>query len=121
MKKVILLILYRIKTGLEQLSQDIQIIKNELTFHLYNGQCVRDVYTLYLENYNAKCKSYDTIKRKFEVVQEPVKIKIVTTGFTEPELIVFNTYIEAIESGMKVVESTLKRYDACLKIYRDNT
>ena len=119
MKKVILLILYRIKTGLERLSQDIQIIKNELTFHLYNGQCDRDVYTFYSENYDSKCKLYDAIKRKFEAVQKLVTIKIVTTGFTESELNVFNACIETIESAMKVVEESLEYYDRLLKIYKD--
>lgn len=112
--------LYQIKTGLEQLSQDIQIITNELTFHLYNEQYDRDVYTFYSENYDAKCKLYDAIKRKFEAVQELVTIKIITTDFTESELNVFNACIKTIESAMKVVESNLSYYDKLLKIYRDN-
>lgn len=112
--------LYQIKTGLEQLSQDIQIITNELTFHLYNEQYDRDVYTFYSENYDAKCKLYDVIKRKFEAVQELVTIKIITTDFTESELNVFNACIKTIESAMKVVESNLSYYDKLLKIYRDN-
>lgn len=111
--------LYQIQTDLGQLSQDIKITNNELTFHLYNGQCVRGVYTLYSEDYDAKCELYDTIKRKFEVVQELVTIKITTTGFTESELNVFNAYIKAIESGMRAVETALKYYDSLLKIYKD--
>lgn len=112
--------LNKIKTNLEQLSQDIQIIKNELTFHLYNGQCNRDVYTLYSEDYDARCELYDSIKSEFEVVQELVTIKIITTGFTESELNVFNACIKTIESAKKCVELNLEYYNRLLKIYRDN-
>ena len=112
--------LYQIKISLEQLSQDIQICNNELTCHLYNGQYNRDMYTAYSENYDSKCGLYDALKRKFDVVQGLVAYKIVTTGFTESELNVFNACIETIESVMKVVESNLSYYDKLLKIYRDN-
>lgn len=112
--------LYQIKTDLNQLSQDIQIIENELTFHLYNGQYDRDMYIFYSEDYDAKCRLYDSIKGKFKKVQELVTIKTVITDFTESELNVFNAYIKAIESGMKVVELGLSYYDKLLKIYRDN-
>lgn len=112
--------LYQTETSLKELSQDIRINKNELTFHLYNGQCDCDMYTFYSEDYDAKCELYDAIKRKFEKVQELVTIKIAIMGFTELELNVFNAYIEAIESGMKVVELDLEYYNGLLKIYRDN-
>ena len=111
--------LYQIKTDLSQLSQDIQIKVNELTFDLYHRQCNLDIYTAYLENYDAMCESYDASKRQFEVVQKLITIKIITTDFTESELNVFNAYIETIESSMKVVEAALKYYDRLLKIYKD--
>ena len=111
--------LYQIKTNLEQLSQDIQIINNELTIKICFGQYDRDMYIIYSEGYDAKCELYDVIKRKFEVVQKLVIIKTVTTGFTESELNVFNACIETIESAMKVVEKSLKYYDSLLKIYKD--
>ena len=111
--------LYQIKTNLGQLSQDIQITNNELTIKICFGQYDRDMYIIYSENYDAKCEIYNTFKRQFEVVQELVTIKIITTGFTESELNVFNACIEAIESAMKVVEKGLKYYDRLLKIYKD--
>ena len=111
--------LYQIKTDLEQLSQDIQINNNELIIKISFGQYNHDMYIAYSENYDAKCKSYDATKRKFEVVQKLVTIKIITTGFTEPELNVFNAYIETIESIMEVVEAALKYYDKLIKIYKD--
>ena len=112
--------LNQIKTSLNQLSQDIQIEVNKLTFDLYLGQCNRDVYTAHSESYDVKCGLYDASKRKFEVVQELVTIKIIATGFTESELNVFNTCIETIESAKKCVESDLSYFDKLLKIYRDN-
>ena len=111
--------LYQIKTNLEQLSQDIQIINNELTIKICFGQYNRDMYIIYSEGYDARCKNYNAFKRQFEVVQELVTIKIITTGFTESELNVFNACIETIESAMKVVEKSLKYYDSLLKIYKD--
>ena len=111
--------LYQIKTDLEQLSQDIKITNNELIIKIFFGQYNHDMYIAYSENYDAMCKSYDATKRKFEVVQKSVTIKIITTGFTESELNVFNAYIETIESSMKVVEAALKYYDKLLKIYKD--
>ena len=77
------------------------------------------MYIAYSENYDVMCKSYDATKRKFEVVQKFVTIKIITTGFTESELNVFNAYIETIESSMEVVEAALKYCDKLLKIYKD--
>ena len=85
--------LYQIKTDLDQLSQDIQI---KICF----GQYDRDMYTVCSKN-------YDAIKRKFEAVQTLITIKIITTGFTESELNIFNAYIETIKLSMKVVEKRL--------------
>ena len=111
--------LHKVKTNFEQLSQDIQIINNELTIKIYFGQYNRDLYIIYSEDYDTKCKNYNAFKRQFEVVQELVTINIITTGFTESELNVFNACIETIESAIKTVEAALKYYDACLKIYKD--
>lgn len=111
--------LYQIKTGLEQLSQDIKITSNEVIIKIFFGQYNHDMYIAYSENYDANCKSYDAIKRAFEAVQKLVTIKIITTGFTESELNVFNAHIEVIKSGMKIVEAGLKYYDKLLKIYKD--
>ena len=111
--------LYQIKTDLEQLSQDIKITNNKLIIKIFFGQYNHDMYIAYSENYDAMCKSYDAIKSKFEAVQKLVTIKIITTGFTESELNVFNAYIKTIESGMEVVEAALKYYDKLLKIYKD--
>lgn len=112
--------LYQIETSLKELSQDIRITNNELTIKICFGQYDRDIYIAYSEDYNARCENYDAFKRKFEVVQELVTIKIATTGFTESELNVFNACIETIESAMKVVEAALEYYNGLLKIYRDN-
>ena len=111
--------LYQIKTDLEQLSQDIKITNSELTIKICFGQYNHDMYIAYSENYDVKCKSYDAIKSKFEAVQKLVTIKIITTGFTESELNVFNACIETIELSMEVVESALKYYDKLIKIYKD--
>ena len=111
--------LYQMKTNLNQLSQDIQITNNELTIKIYFGQYDRDMYIVYSEDYDAKCGLYDAFKKQFEVVQELVTIKTITTGFTESELNVFSACIETIESAMKVVEKSLKYYDRLLKIYKD--
>ena len=109
----------QISTGLCQLSQDVKININELDIRIHHGRYDRDLYTLYSEDYDAKCELYDAFKRKFEVVQELVTIEIVTTGFTESELNVFSACTKTIESAMKAVESDLRTYDAILKIYRD--
>ena len=114
-------LLHKVKTNFEQLSQDIQIINNELTIKICFGRYNRDMYIIYSEDYDAKCENYNAFKRQFEVVQKLVITKTVTTGFTESELNVFNAYIETIESAIKTVEAALKHYEACLKIYRDNT
>ena len=111
--------LYQIKTDLNQLSQDIQITNNELTIKICFEQYNRDLYIVYSELYDAKCENYNAFKRQFEVVQELVTIKIITTGFTESKLNVFNAYIKSIESAMEVVEKGLKYYDSLLKIYKD--
>lgn len=111
--------LYRIQTGLNQLSQDIKIIINELSISIYHERYDRDFYTSLSENYDANCRLYDALKRQFEVIQKWVTIKIITTGFTESELNVFNACIETIELSMEAVESGLKRYDKLIKIYKD--
>ena len=112
--------LYQIQTNLGQLSQDIQITNNELTIKICFEQYDRDMYIIYSEDYDARCEIYNAFKRQFEVVQELVTIKIITTGFTESELNVFNACIETIESTIKVMEVALEYYDRLLKIYRDN-
>ena len=111
--------LYQIRTGLEHLLQDIGIKRNKLSIDIYHERYDHDFYTALSENYDATCRTYDAIKRAFEAVQKLVTIKIITTGFTESELNVFNAHIETIEASMEVVESELKCYDKLIKIYRD--
>ena len=111
--------LNQIKTDLNQLSQDIKIISNELSISIYHERYNRDFYTALSENYDSYCNLYDSYKRNFESLRELVTIKTITTDFTEPELNLFNSYIETIESTMKVVEKGLKYYDLLLKIYKD--
>ena len=110
--------LYQIKTGLEQLSQNIKIDASIISMH--HGWYDRDLYTRCSDIYDSYCDTYDGYKRFFETVQRTVTIKIATTGFTEFELNVFNSCIKTIESCMEVVETSLRYYDTCLKIYRDN-
>lgn len=111
--------LYQIKTDLGQLSQDIKIIVSELNIDIHHERYNHDLYTLRSENYDSYCNLYDTYKRNFESLRELVAIKIITTEFTEPELDLFNSYIETIELYMGFVESNLGLYDLCLKNYRD--
>lgn len=111
--------LCQIKMDLLELSQNVKITINELSISIHHERYDRDLYALYSEDYDAKCGLYDAIKKRFEVVERAVMIKIVITGFTESELNVFNACIETIESAMKVVESDLRTYDAILKIYKD--
>lgn len=111
--------LYQIKMDLLELSQDVKITINKLSIGIHHERYDRDLYTLYSEDYDSKCGLYDALKRKFEVIQELVTIKIITTNFTESELNVFNACIETIELAMKCVESDLRTYDAILKIYKD--
>ena len=111
--------LYQMKTDLDQLSQDIKIRVNELIIKISFGQYNHDMYIAYSENYDSCCNLYDTYKRNFESLRKLVIIKIITTGFTESELNVFNACIEMIELGMGFVESNLRLYDLCLKNYRD--
>ena len=111
--------LYQIKTDLNQLSQDIKIKVSELNIDIHHERYNHDLYTLLSENYDSDCNLYDSYKRNFESLQELVTIKTIITDFTEPELNLFNSYIETIESAMKVVEKGLKYYDRLLKIYKD--
>ena len=111
--------LYQIKTDLNQLFQDIQIKVSELNIDIYHERYYHDLYTLLSENYDSYCNLYDSHKRNFESLRELVTIKTITTDFTEPELNLFNSYIETIESCMGFVESNLELYDLCLKNYRD--
>ena len=111
--------LYQIKTDLDQLSQDIKIKVSELNIDIHHERYDHDFYTLLSENYDSYCNLYDSYKRNFESLRELVTIKTITTDFTEPELNLFNSYIETIELCMGFVESNLKLYDLCLKNYRD--
>ena len=113
--------LYKIKTDLDQLSQDIKIKVSELNIDIHHERYDHDFYTLLSENYDSYCNLYDSYKRNFESLRELVTIKTITTDFTEPELNLFNSYIETIESAMKVVEKGLKYYDGLLQIYKDKT
>ena len=70
--------LYKIETGLNEISQDIKIIRNELNIGIYHEQYDRDFYTALSEGYDAKCGLYDAFKKQFEVVQELITIKINT-------------------------------------------
>ena len=111
--------LYQIKTDLNQLSQDIKITVSEFNIDIHHERYNHDLYTAYSDNYDSYCDLYDSYKRNFESLRELVTIKTITTDFTEPELNLFNSYIETIESSMEFVESNLELYDLCLKIYKD--
>ena len=111
--------LYQMKTNLNQLSQDANIIVSDLSINIHHERYNRDLYTAYSNNYDSYCDLYNIYKRNFESLRELVTIKINTTDFTEFELSLIGSYFEAIESSMEFIESSLKRYDVCLKIYRD--
>ena len=111
--------LYQIKTNLEQLSQDIKIKVSELNIDIHHERYNHDFYTLLSENYDSYCNLYDLYKRNFESLRELVTMKTIITDFTEPELNLFNSYIETIESCLGFVELNLELYDLCLKIYKD--
>ena len=111
--------LYQIKTNLDQLSQDINIKVSELNIDIHHERYDHDFYTLLSEIYDSYCNLYDSYKRNFESLRELVTIKTITTDFTEPELNLFNSYIDTIELCMGFVESNLKLYDLYLKNYRD--
>ena len=112
--------LYQIRTDLDQLSQNVKINMSELSIVIHHERYDRDLYTAYSDNYDSYCDLYDMYKRNFESLRKLVAIKILTTGFTEPELNLISACIETIESSMEFVESTLRSYDSILKIYRDN-
>ena len=113
--------LYRWKTDLDQLKQDIEIEGTKLASYMYTGTLSRDVYTVYSESYDVFCELYDDIKSEFEVLGKPfVMDKANTSGLTKVELFRYDRIIEGIERSMEKVELALKHYDACLKIYRDN-
>ena len=111
--------LYQIQTNLDQLSQDIKIRVSELNIDIHHERYNHDLYTSHSRLYDSYCDAYDIQKRNFESLRELVTIKTITTDFTEPELNLFNSYIKTIESYMGFVESNLKLYDLCLKIYKD--
>ena len=111
--------LYQIKTDLNQLSQDANVRVSDLSIDIHHERYNRDLYTAYSNNYDSCCDLYNTYKRNFESLRELVTIKINTTDFTELELSLIDSYLETIELSMEFVESSLERYDVCLKIYRD--
>lgn len=111
--------LYKMKTDMDALYQNINIKSNEILIDVYNGRYNQALYNSFSDNYDSYIALYDALEKKLESVKNLIVVKIVTSGFSEAELNVIGTSLESFSANTAAIDSALKFYDVALQAYRD--
>lgn len=110
--------LHKLMTDLTNLSNSVDISSNSLITYYYNSRFDRALYTSYVNNYDAKCAAFNTLKDKIEVVRVAVLVRGLSSNFTEMELSVIKASLAVIQQSTSTVEASLKHYDVAIQTYR---
>lgn len=111
--------LYRIKAEQNELLQDINIKTNAILLDIYNSSYNRDIYSAYLDNYNINCALFDSQKEKYERTKQFIKLKTVTSDFSDIQLSKIELTFKSFDNGIAAVNAVLKYYKFLLDTYRD--
>lgn len=104
---------------LKDLINNVDIKSNEILIRCYRGRYDSDLYSSYRSYYNAQVDLYDTVKGKVEAVQGAVRLKILSSNFTQNEIDVLMKGCEFLDRCLSTLQSSLDYCEFVLGMYRD--
>lgn len=104
---------------LKDLAHSIDISSNGVIIDVYHGRFNRDLYNAFLDNYEAKCALFDSLKEKTEAVKAAVFVRMLSADFTDKELNVISQSFSVIDKATTAVDRSLNYYNVAIKAYRD--
>lgn len=111
--------LYRLKSGLEDLTQDINIKTHDVIINVYHNRYNRELYTSHSNNYDACSALYDSYQATYSHLRTMVILKMVTSNFTETERNVIYSCLDSIIKSFSSVEAALNYYNTAIQTYRN--
>lgn len=113
------ILLNEINSILNNNKNDIINCSNQLQFELYHGSFNYDLYNTNKEGYNVLMESVDVNKKYAEIVKNVVTVKMITSNYSEDELIVLQHGLNSLDGTINSVEASFRLYDWCIKEYRN--
>lgn len=110
--------LHKLMSDFTVLSHSIDNSSNGVLINVYHSRYNRVLYNAYLDNYNADCENFDSLKEKVESVKGAVLVKIAVSDFSDLELNVLSISFDLIERSITKVERALDYYKTCIDAYR---
>lgn len=109
--------LFKLQSGLNNLSQDLNIKINSIKHDIYNGIYNKELYNAYIMNYNSSQYLFNSLKEEYEAIKEFVTFKKITSNFTNNQNKVLNSYFNTINKAINNVEASFEFYDLVVQMY----
>ena len=109
----------QLQSELEDLQHDVNIRSNAILISCYHGGYDSGLYSTYRSFYNAQVDLYDSVKERVEVGQRAVRLKILSSNFTQNEINVLMKGCEFLDRCLSTLQSSLDYCEFVLGMYRD--
>lgn len=109
----------QLQSELNYLQHDVNIKSNTILISYYHEGYDSDLYSSYRSYYNAQVDLYDTFKERVEGVQRAVRLKILSSNFTQNEIDVLMKGCKFLDSCLSTLQSSLDYCEFVLGMYRD--
>lgn len=109
----------QLQSELKDLMHDVNINSNAILIRCYRGRYDSDLYSIYRSGYNSQVDLYDAFKERVEGVQRVVRLKILSSNFTQNEINVLMSGCETIDRCLSALQSSLDYCELVIGMYRD--
>lgn len=109
----------RLQFELKDLMHDVNIKSNDILIRCYRGRYDSDLYSIYRSGYNSQVDLYDSFKENVELVQRVVRLRILSSNFTQNEINVLMNGCETLDRCLSALQSALDYCELVIGMYRD--
>ncbi|EJZ65878.1 hypothetical protein [Barnesiella intestinihominis] len=109
----------QLQSELNDLQHDVNIRSNAILISCYHGGYDSGLYSAYRSSYNALVDLYDSVKERIEVGQRAVRLKILSSNFTQNEIDVLMKGCGTLDRCLSTLQSSLDYCEFVLGMYRD--
>lgn len=109
----------QIQSELKYLLNDVNIKSNAILINCYHGRYDSDLYSIYRSGYNSQVDLYDSFKENVELVQRVVRLRILSSNFTQNEINVLMNGCETLDRCLSALQSALDYCELVIGMYRD--
>ena len=109
----------QLQSELNDLQHDVNIRSNAILISCYHGGYDSGLYSAYRSSYNALVDLYDAFKESVEGVQRAVRLRILSSNFTQNEIDVLMKGCGTLDRCLSTLQSSLDYCEFVLGMYRD--